>query len=75
MEISATERERLAMDIMAIMAETKTDVHGIHATVDRKSGVSNIILKMEIKSLDQLDYLMNRVGRVKDVIEVRRIMS
>lgn len=69
MEAVAIDRDRLLIDIMAIMAETKTAVNGVRVTVDKRTKTSTIMLKVEVKSLDQLDYLMQRVRRVKDVLE------
>jgi len=68
-----TNRDRLTLDIMSIMAETKTPVNGIHASVDRRRNQGTVHLKLEVKSLDQLGYLIQRVSRVEGVQEVRRI--
>ncbi|MCL1905781.1 MAG: TGS domain-containing protein, partial [Clostridiales bacterium] len=71
--ISSMDRERLALDVVSIMAETKTPINGIHASVDKRNGHSQIHLKLEVKSLDQMDYLMQRISRVDGVLEVNRI--
>ena len=68
------DRERLLMDIMAVMAETKTPVNGVHVSVDKRTKISTVYLKLEVKSQDQLDYLIQRVSRVRDVLEVRRVV-
>jgi len=74
MEAICLDRERLLMDIMAVMAETKTAVNGVHVTVDKKTRICSVFIKMEVKSLEQFEYLMQRVGRIKDVQEVRRML-
>jgi GTP pyrophosphokinase len=71
--VNCMDRERLTLDIISIMAETKTPINGIHASVDRRSGHSQIHLKLEVKSLDQMEYLIQRIGRVEGVQEVMRI--
>ncbi|MCL1975545.1 MAG: bifunctional (p)ppGpp synthetase/guanosine-3',5'-bis(diphosphate) 3'-pyrophosphohydrolase [Firmicutes bacterium] len=71
--VNSINRERLTLDVVSIMAETKTPINGIHANVDKRSGHSQIHLKLEVKSLDQVDYLMQRISRVEDVLEVKRI--
>lgn len=73
-EILCMDRDRLLMDVMTILAETKTPVNGMRVTVDRKARTSSIYIKMEVKSLDQLDYLRQRILRVRDVMEVRRLV-
>ncbi len=74
-EVIAMDRERLAMDIMAVMADTKTAVNGMHVGVDKKSKIATFFIKLEVKTLDHLEYIMNRIKRVKDVIEVKRMIS
>jgi len=71
MEAICLDRERLLMDIMAVMAETKTAVNGVHVTVDKKTRICSVFIKMEVKSLEQFEYLMQRVARIRDVQEVR----
>jgi len=75
LEAVCTDRDRLLMDILAIMAETKTPVSGAHAAVDRKTKTCSIFIKIEVKSMEQLEYLMQRVQRIKDVLEVRRLVN
>jgi GTP pyrophosphokinase len=67
------ERERLVVDIMSIMAETKTPVNALRMGADKRTKQATGYLKIEVKSLDQLDYLMQRIRRVKGVLEVSRI--
>ncbi|MCL1816132.1 MAG: bifunctional (p)ppGpp synthetase/guanosine-3',5'-bis(diphosphate) 3'-pyrophosphohydrolase [Clostridiales bacterium] len=71
--VSCMDRDRLTLDIVSIMAETKTPINGIHASVDKRTGHSQMHLKLEVKSLDQMDYIIQRIKRVDDVLEVIRI--
>ena len=75
MEVICADRERLLMDILSIMAETKTPVNGAHASVDKKTGTGSVYIKMQVKSMEQFEYLMQRVRRIKDVQEVRRLVN
>ena len=63
-------RDRLVMDIMNIMAETKTTVTGVRVTVDKKKDQCDVFLKLEVKSLDHFEYIKQRVARVRGVLEV-----
>ena len=71
--VNCIDRDRLTLDIVSIMAETKTPINGIHANVDKRTGHGQIHLKLEVKSLDQMDYLIQRISRVDGVLEVKRI--
>lgn len=75
LETIAIDRERLTMDIMSIMAETKTIVNGVHVAVDKKANMASIVLRLEVKTMDQVDYLMKRIMKVKNVLEVRRLLN
>ena len=73
LEAVCMDRERLTMDIVSVMADTKTNLNGVHVYVDKKSKIATVALKFEVKTMDQLDYIIKRVSRVKDVMEVHRI--
>ena len=75
MEAICSDRDRLLMDIMAIMAETKTPVNGVHMTVNKKDRTCSVYVKMEVRSMEQFEYLVQRVSRIKDVLEVRRLVN
>jgi guanosine-3',5'-bis(diphosphate) 3'-pyrophosphohydrolase len=74
-QASAMNRERLAMDVMAVIADTKTIINGINVTLDKKTNIATLDLKIEVKTLEHLDYIIGRVRRVKDVIDVKRILT
>ena len=74
MEAICHNRDRLTVDIVNVMAETKTSVTGLKVNSDRHSGSSSIIIKVEVKSLDQFEYLMQRVARIRGVTDVHRMV-
>ena len=53
------------MDIISVIADTKTSLNGVHVYVDKKSKIATISIKFEVKTMDQLDYIIKRVGKVK----------
>jgi guanosine-3',5'-bis(diphosphate) 3'-pyrophosphohydrolase len=71
-EAIALDRTHLAMDVMSAISDTKTTINSVHARAT-KNKLASINVKMEIKSLDHLEYIMNKVRRLKDVIEVKRV--
>jgi len=73
-EIEATslDRPRLAMDLMTAIADTKTIINSVHARTT-KNKLAAVNIKIEIKSLEHLEYILNKLRRVKDVLEVKRV--
>jgi len=74
-EAVAINRDCLVMDIVSIMADTKTPINSAHVSVDKRNNQATVTIKLEVKSLYQLDYLIERVRRVKDVFDVHRIVN
>ncbi|TDA64472.1 MAG: bifunctional (p)ppGpp synthetase/guanosine-3',5'-bis(diphosphate) 3'-pyrophosphohydrolase [Clostridia bacterium] len=71
-EAVATDRPRLAADIMTAIADTKTIINAVNARATRNS-MATVDLKVEIRNLEHLQYVMDKVRRVRDVLEVRRV--
>lgn len=60
---------------MGIMAETKTIVNGINISTDKRNKIAYILLKVEVRNLGQLDYIMKRINNIKGINEVRRVRT
>ncbi|MCG0277521.1 MAG: bifunctional (p)ppGpp synthetase/guanosine-3',5'-bis(diphosphate) 3'-pyrophosphohydrolase [Thermanaeromonas sp.] len=71
-EALAWDRPRLAMDIMTAVADTKTIINAVHARATRNN-MATVDLKLEIRSLEHLQYIMDKIKRIKDVMEVKRV--
>ncbi|NLC38862.1 MAG: bifunctional (p)ppGpp synthetase/guanosine-3',5'-bis(diphosphate) 3'-pyrophosphohydrolase, partial [Clostridia bacterium] len=71
-EAVAIDRPRLAMDIMTAITDTKTIINAVNARAT-KNGLAAVDLKVEIRGLEHLEYIMNKIRKVKDVMEVRRV--
>lgn len=71
-EAVALDRPRLAMDIMSAVADTKTIINSVHARATRNN-MATIDLKIEIRSLEHLQYILDKIRRIKDVMEVKRV--
>lgn len=72
LEVLAHDRPRLAMDIISAVADAKTIINAVHARAT-KDNFAVVDLKVEIRNLDHLNYIMDKVRRIKDVLEVRRV--
>jgi GTP pyrophosphokinase len=71
LELSATDRSGLLSDVMAVLSDMKISANLVTAR-GMKNDQAAIDLVIKVSNLEQLDYLLNRLGRVKDVYEVRR---
>ncbi|HWR40972.1 MAG TPA: bifunctional (p)ppGpp synthetase/guanosine-3',5'-bis(diphosphate) 3'-pyrophosphohydrolase [Patescibacteria group bacterium] len=71
-EISGMDRPNLLSDIMMITADSKTMISTINARVQKNKAVS-MTLSMDIGDLNQLELLMTKIRRVKDVFSVHRL--
>lgn len=72
-EVSALDRVGLLKDILGAITETKTNVVSVNARVRKdKVGMVNIVL--DIRNVTQLTAVMHRVGQVKEVYSVERVV-
>ena len=72
LEIVGLDRLRLVTDVMNVIMETRTHMLGMNARVS-KDKTANIRLKIEAKNLEHLNYVVQRIRRVKDISLVERI--
>jgi GTP pyrophosphokinase len=75
LKILANNRDRLTIDIMATIADSKIIVNALHITFDPKTRIATVLVKLEVNSLDQLNHLLARLMRVPDVLEAGRVTS
>ena len=69
--VHAYDRSGLLMEVMAALSEMKINISNINAKTDDTKDVT-IHLILDIKDLSQLDYVMTKLRRVKDVYSVHR---
>ncbi|HBV95749.1 MAG: (p)ppGpp synthetase [Peptococcaceae bacterium BICA1-7] len=70
LEISGSDRAGLLSDILAVLVEMKISANWINARGRKDTAIVEMILEM--KSKEQLEYIISKINRVKDVYEVRR---
>ncbi|MDD2235013.1 MAG: bifunctional (p)ppGpp synthetase/guanosine-3',5'-bis(diphosphate) 3'-pyrophosphohydrolase [Desulfitobacteriaceae bacterium] len=73
-KISGEDRPHLVTDIMNIIADTRTHILGINARVG-KDKEADILISIEIRDLNHLNYILQKIRRVKDVTYVERVYS
>ncbi|HOV79509.1 MAG TPA: bifunctional (p)ppGpp synthetase/guanosine-3',5'-bis(diphosphate) 3'-pyrophosphohydrolase [Bacillota bacterium] len=72
LEISGMDRAGLLSDVMAVLSEMKISANWVTAR-GRKDGGAVIEIVIEMRCLEQLEYIINKIARVKDVYEVKRV--
>jgi guanosine-3',5'-bis(diphosphate) 3'-pyrophosphohydrolase len=73
-EIVGLDRARLVTDIMNVIMDSRTHMLGINAKVG-KDKVAYIQLKIEARSLEHLNFVLNKIRKVKDITVVERVQS
>lgn len=71
LEVIAADRDNLGMNIMAAISETKTRINSISFEVDADK-ICHGSVKMEINNLNQLEYIINKLKKIRGVNEVSR---
>ncbi|MBE0466373.1 MAG: bifunctional (p)ppGpp synthetase/guanosine-3',5'-bis(diphosphate) 3'-pyrophosphohydrolase [Candidatus Desulforudis sp.] len=71
--VSGMDRAGLLRDVMNVLSEMKISARWVTARGD-KSKMATIDLTIEINNLEQLEYLRQRLNKVRDVYEVRRMV-
>ncbi len=73
LEVEAQDRIGLLKDLMAAISETKTNMVSVNARV-RKDKVVVIHVVADIRNVTQLTAVMQRIGQLKDVYSVERVV-
>lgn len=72
LEINGMDRAGLLSDVMAVLLEMKISANLVTARGKKDRGAV-IDLVLEMKGLEQLEHIMNKITRIKDVYGVRRV--
>lgn len=73
LEVYAMDRPRLTLDIMNTIADMKLHINSVNARIS-KNKLTIINLKVDIHSITQLNYLIEKIKRYKDVTDVFRVI-
>jgi GTP pyrophosphokinase len=72
LEANGMDRAGFLSDVMAVLVEMKISANWVTAR-GKKDGGAVIEMVLEMKGLEQLEHIMNKIRRVKDVYDVRRV--
>ena len=72
-EVEALDRARLTTDIMNVVADTKANINAVNARAVSHN-LALIHLKIEVSSIEQMNHILEKIRRVPDVLDVRRVV-
>jgi len=73
LEVKALDRPRLTPDVMLEINDTKVHITSVFSRVTKNNWVI-MNFKLEVKDMGHLQAVMQRIQKVKDVVEVRRVL-
>ena len=74
LEVTAADRAGLLNDVMSVLNEMKISANWVTAR-SKKDHKAVIDMVLETKGLDQLEFIMNKIMRLKDIYEIKRVGS
>ncbi|HBQ85454.1 MAG TPA: (p)ppGpp synthetase, partial [Syntrophomonas sp.] len=73
LEVRAIDRPRLTSDVMDVIADVRIHINSVFSRVT-KNNQAVMNLKLEFKDLSKLQAVMERIQKIKDVLEIRRVL-
>ena len=71
-DIQAYDRNGLLMEVMAVLSELKITITNINAKVQEDSKTVSINVVVDIRDISQLDFVMTKLRRIREVYTVQR---
>ena len=71
--IEAYDRPRPARDITELLANARINVLSVNTLTDQREHIANMRLRVEVRDLTSLGKLLERIGRLSNVISARRL--
>ena len=72
-QVTALDRSGLLADVVSIIADARINMLSTSSRAN-KSKIATLDLVLEIKDAQQLQYVMNKIGKVRDVMHVERVV-
>ncbi len=71
-QVEAYDRQGLLRDITSILANERVNVTAVSTRTDPETSVARMALSLEIADLGQLSRILDKLGQLPNVVEVRR---
>lgn len=72
LQIQALDRQGLLRDVSAVLSNEKINVIGVNTRTDKRDHHAYMTLTLEIQDLAQMTRVMDRIGSLRNIIDVRR---
>lgn len=71
--LETIDRQDLLRDILGIMSNEKININAVHTQSNKLDNTAHMEMSIEVASVAQLSRVLNRIGQLNNVLEVRRI--
>jgi len=71
-QIEAMDRQGLLLDIYSILGNEKINIVATNTLTEKSNHTARIDVTLEISDIDQLSRILNRIGQLPNILEVRR---
>ncbi len=75
LEIICNDRSGVLANILAMPSEMKLNIHSVKASPNRSNKTSTVLLGLDVHNAQQVQQMMNKLRRVKDVYSVSRTIG
>lgn len=72
-EVYAQDRDRLTTDVMTAISDTKSGINSVFGR-SGKNGMAHVNVKIEVKSNEHLEFIINKLRKLRGVSRVRRVI-
>ncbi len=72
LKISATERQGLVNDITSYIIKVNIKLIGLSTYTDTIKNITYVDLDLEVKQVDNLNQLLNKLNEIKGIIDIQR---
>ena len=72
-EIKAWDRSNLLRDVTGILSNEKVNVLGVNTSTNRDDHMATLKITLEVSGLDALSKVVNRIGQLTNVTDIRRL--
>jgi len=71
--VETIDRQGLLKDILTVLSNEKINVNTVNTQSNKHNNTAHMELTIEVPSIEQLSRILNRLGQLNNVIEVRRL--
>ena len=71
-EIVCNDKSGVLTEIFAVPSEMNFNIRSVHASPNKSNKTSTVMLGLDVQNAAQVEQIMNRLRRIKDVYSVSR---